>query len=110
MSYQVKPCGLEVRHRRSLVIELLDVVFTELAQSKPVGLPNGCRGKHFGHRQERNLRRVAMGPFGRSGNALVDRRKARRQAFERWLHAPSMAHASEVKFTLDAPELNRTVT
>src|SRR5262249_55840785 len=31
MPYQVKARGLEVRHRGSLLVELLDVVFTELA-------------------------------------------------------------------------------
>ena len=57
---------------RGLTLELLHVVFAEVAQSQIVGLAKGVGGKHFGDGQEENSGRIAPRPAGRTRDPFAD--------------------------------------
>src|SRR5690242_3766701 len=69
MAYEVKTGAGQIAHFGILVLELLDVVLSELAQSERVRVADHLRGKNFGHSQQRDGSRIAPRALGRAPNA-----------------------------------------
>jgi hypothetical protein len=71
MPDQMKPRPREVPHLRRFPLKLLDVILAEFPQPQRIRLANDSRGENFRHRQQQNLRRVALCPFRRASYPLA---------------------------------------
>jgi hypothetical protein len=73
----------QIGHGGSFGIELLDVVFAEIAEAELVCLANGGGGKDFGDGEQQDGGGVAVGAAGGAGDALA----YYQQSFFQTLHA-----------------------
>ncbi len=71
MADQVEPRAGQGANLRRLALELLHVVFAELAQPEVIGLLDRGRGEDLGYRQQQDIRRVAARPVRRSRHPLA---------------------------------------
>lgn len=69
---EVEAGAVEVADCRSLGLELLNVVFAELAETECVGFEDGIGREDFGDGEERNLGAAAAGAGAGVGDTLFD--------------------------------------